>query len=112
MIANLSLICLAFAALTQASFTPPEGIANGFYVHDPATGEHSTIDGTVVARDLDSRSAEPGASLAELGDSAKLLKRWKGIVCGSTTINNLDYASAYQAFADGCDGKTPYAAKN
>ncbi|KUJ16857.1 uncharacterized protein LY89DRAFT_733859 [Mollisia scopiformis] len=105
-------ICL-IAALAKVSygFTPPAGLPNGVYVYDPADGTHTSIDGTLVSRDLDYLSTGTSFTPRAL-NSAKFSPRWTGITCGDTVLASLDYASALVQLEGQCDGVTKLPKKN
>ena len=88
MVSKLFLLSAALAALSQG-FVIPDGLENGVYTYNPATGNHTKVEVAPASRDLHT-----------LGNSAKFTARGKGpntkATCGTTILATLDYGSALQ----------------
>jgi hypothetical protein len=106
MLANTAFVWLSLALSARAFFIP-EGVEDGVYFFDPTTGVHTTANGTVVSRDLDTAPQETRMHPRELGNSGKLNARKNGDSnCGDTIVSSLDYTSALNQLTKTCDGKT------
>jgi hypothetical protein len=104
MVSKLLLLSALMAALSQA-FVVPDGLENGVYLYDPATGNHTKIEVPPASRDL-----------LALGNSAKFAARSSTpntkATCGTTILASLDYGSAVQQLQYSCTGQTVSKGRN